>query len=69
MMLPPNPGVLDTLIRDRQTTLRVAPARRSAPAGVALRVRIGHALIVAGATLSGERVEKPARPSALSRAA
>jgi len=69
MMLPPDPGVLDSLIRDRQMKLRTSPARRSAPAGVAWRVRIGHALIVAGTTLSGERVEQPARPPTLSRAA
>jgi hypothetical protein len=68
-MLPPNPGVLDSLIRDRQKNLRTTPARRSATAGVALRVRIGHALIVAGTSLSGERVEQPARPPALHRAA
>lgn len=69
MMLLPNPGVLDSLIRDRQTTLRTTPARPLALARLALRVRIGHALIVAGTSLSGERVEQPARPSALQRAA
>ena len=69
MMLLPNPGVLDSLIRDRQATLRTVAARSSALAGAALRVRIGHALIVAGTNLSGERVEQPARPPALQRAA
>lgn len=67
MMILPNPGVLDHLIRERQEKLRTThPAQAPARAGV--RVRIGHALIVAGITLSGERVEQPARPSALSRA-
>ena len=65
MMLPPNPGVLDALVRDRQTKLRTPATRRPDRRVVALRVRIGHALIAAGSTLSGERVELPARPSAL----
>ena len=69
MMLPPNPGVLDSLIRDRQTKLRTPPARRSTTPVAGWRVRIGHALIVAGTTLSGERVERPARPPAISHAA
>ena len=68
MMILPNPGVLDHLIRERQETLRMSPHRGSMAARGALRVRIGHALIVAGSTLSGERVELPARPSALQRA-
>ena len=68
MMLPPNPDVLDTLIRDRQRELRTAETL--APGiGAAVRIRIGHALIAAGSALSGERVERPARSSALSRAA
>ena len=69
MMLLPNPGVLDSLIRERQSNLRTLPARRSAHARVAWRMRIGHALIVAGTSLSGERVEQPARHQPLSRAA
>ena len=69
MMLLPNPGVLDSLIRDRQATLRSSLTRPPAPAGAALRVFIGHALIVAGLTLSGERAEQSARTSALCRAA
>jgi hypothetical protein len=68
MMILPNPGVLDTLIRDRQKQLRT-PATRPAKAGIGLRVRIGHAMIVAGSTLSGERVERPAPPSAIHNAA
>jgi len=68
MMLPPNAGVLDSLIRERQSNLRTLPARRSAHARLAWRIRIGHALIMAGTSLSGERVEQPARQP-LSRAA
>jgi hypothetical protein len=69
MMLPPNPGVLDQLIRDRQTKLRATPARRAPSAAGNWRIRAGHALIAAGSALSGERVERPARRSAVSRAA
>ena len=62
MMLPMSPGDLDRLVKDRQdhlrTSLRPAVGRRPG-----LRVRVGHALIAAGAALSGERVEQPARPS------
>lgn len=61
MMLVPNPGVLDRLIRERHERLgpnrfqRLIDGRR---AGV--RVRLGHALIAVGARVSGERVELPA---------
>lgn len=65
MMILPSPGVLDSLIRDRQTELRMTPMRRSASAGAAWRVRIGHALIVAGTTLGGERADQPACPPAI----
>ncbi|MDP9119001.1 MAG: hypothetical protein M3M93_01820, partial [Actinomycetota bacterium] len=61
--------VLDTLIRDRQTQLQTPAARRSTRPTVALRVRIGHAMIAAGSTLTGERVERPAPPSAFQRTA
>ena len=64
MLNMPNPGVLDDLIRERQERLRMTPRQAQAPGPVALRIRIGHALIVAGITLSGERGERPARPSA-----
>ena len=62
MMLPPDPGVLETLIRDRQNrhTFATIPAARG---GGVLRVRIGHALIVAGSRLTGERMETPRRTS------
>jgi hypothetical protein len=68
MMLPPNPDVLDTLIRDRQSQLRTK-ATIAPGIGAAVRVRVGHALIAAGTALSGERVERPARRSAVSRPA
>lgn len=68
MMILPNAGVLDDLIRERQTNLRMTPHQAQAPARAGVRVRIGHALIVAGSMLSGERVEQPARPSALQSA-
>jgi hypothetical protein len=66
MMLPPNPGDLDRMIRDHQEQLQ-NPGTRPAPQrnGSGLRVRIGHALIAAGYSLSGEQVDKPARHSAL----
>jgi hypothetical protein len=64
MINMPNPGVLDDLIRERQARLRMTPRLGQDPARAPLRVRIGHALIVAGISLSGERVERPARPSA-----
>ena len=64
MLNLPNPGVLDDLIRERQERLRMTPQLAHAPAPVPLRVRIGHALIAAGTSLSGERVERPGRPSA-----
>ncbi len=65
MMTLPNPGVLDTLIRDRQTQLRGSPMAGRARRSFGLRVRIGHAMIAAGSALSGERVERPAPPSAI----
>ena len=69
MMTMPNPGVLDHLIRERQEHLRAKPMEARAPARPAARVRVGRALIAVGSNLSGERVEQPARTSALSRAA
>jgi hypothetical protein len=69
MMMLPNPGVLDHLIRDRQEQLRETECQAMAPRRAGLRIRIGHALIVAGLNLSGERAELPARSHALSRSA
>ena len=69
MMILPNPGVLDQLIRERQRGLRGTAARHSTPETRGLRLRVGRALIAAGSALSGERVEQPARTPALSRTA
>ena len=69
MMILPNPGVLDQLIRERQRGLRRSTVGRSAPGGRFLRRRVGHALIAAGSALSGERVEMPVGPRALPRTA
>jgi len=69
MMILPNPGVLDQLIRERQRGLRGTARRRSTPEARGLRLRVGRALIAAGRALSGERVEQPARPPVLSRTA
>ena len=68
MMILPGPGVLNVMIRDRQTKLRAKRQERALRARLAIRIRVGHALIVAGSTLSGERAEQPACPPALSRA-
>jgi hypothetical protein len=64
-MMIPDPGVLDRLIQDRQRQLQ--PVARSIGAS-GMRVRVGRLLISAGSTLSGERVELPARPPALPNA-
>jgi hypothetical protein len=69
MVFIPNPAVLEYLTRGRHEQLRKAARREPAVRGAGVRVRIGHALIAAGSTLSGERVEIPARPSPLQRAA
>jgi hypothetical protein len=69
MMIMPGPGVLNVMIRDRQKTLRTKRHGTAPRTRTALRIRVGHALIVAGHTLSGERAERPAGPPALSRAA
>ena len=70
MMILPSPNVLDRLIQDHHERLLPddrATATSSAPP---IRVRVGHALIAAGASLSGERVERrPARRSTLPKAA
>ncbi len=64
----PNPNVLDRLIQDRHNELRASSRRLTLMPG-GLRVRLGHALIAAGSAMSGERVERPVRHSAMSRAA
>ena len=69
MMILPNPDVLDQLIRDRQRELRMPAVPAAEPAERSVRVRVGHALIAAGAAISGECVELASRRPALSRAA
>jgi hypothetical protein len=66
-MMMPNRVILSGLIQDREQRLSGRPVRPVAPGG--LRVRIGHALILAGSMVSGERVELPAPSPELSRAA
>lgn len=68
-MIMPSPVVLDRLLQERQRQLRMSPHRSHAPDTSSLRVRIGHVLIAAGASLSGERVERPARPATIPKAA
>lgn len=69
MMLLPNPGVLDVMVRDRQTKLRTKRPGAAGQPRTGVRVRIGHALIAVGSSLSGERLEQPARRSAVPRTA
>lgn len=66
-MFSPSPGLWPGLIEARQERLRGAAQPRRGPAPASLRVRIGHLLIAAGSTLSGERVERTARRRALPR--
>jgi hypothetical protein len=63
MMILSNPSVLDHFHAERQRRLRPTPHRGAAKTSThaGLRVRLGRALIGAGAAISGERVE-PARP-------
>jgi len=65
----PSPAVLDRLIRDRHDQVRRMARHPQRPDRSGLRVRIGLALIAAGSSLSGERVEMPARRRAVSRTA
>lgn len=69
-MFTPSPGLWPGLIEDRQHRLRAAAHPRPDVARVGgMRVRLGHLLIAAGRTVSGERAEVPARPPALPRSA
>ena len=68
-MIMPNRVILSGLVKDRAQRLSGSREPRPQPAPGVLRVRVGHALIAAGRIVSGERVELPARPPALSRAA
>ena len=67
-MMMPNPVILSGLVHEREQRLSGREPRREAAPGV-LRVRIGRALIAAGGIVSGERVELPARPPAIPKAA
>lgn len=67
-MMMPNPVILSGLVQEREQRFTSREPRPQAVPGV-LRVRIGHALIAAGTIVSGERVELPARPPALPKAA
>jgi hypothetical protein len=71
-MIMPSPRLVDGLDRSRRdhragTRPEAVQARVAGPTPI--RVRIGHALIAVGSTLSGERVEIPARPPAYPKAA
>jgi len=68
MMILPSPNVLDRLIQDHNERLQPHDRATTTPVSQ-IRVRVGHALIAVGASLSGERVERPARPSTLPKAA
>ena len=57
-MIVPSAHILNQLNQHRPPGPRTSPVRRSASPGRRARVRLGHALIAAGAALSGERVER-----------
>jgi hypothetical protein len=66
-MIIPSPAVTDRVHQHRQRTLRVqSRSSEAAPRG-SLRVRIGHLLIAAGSSLSGDVVERPGRRSTMTR--
>lgn len=67
-MIIPSPAVMDRMHEHRQRTLRMAP-RSAAVARGGLRVRIGHLLIAAGSSLSGDVAERPGRPTTIARTA
>jgi hypothetical protein len=68
-MIIPSPAVMDHLLQHRQRTLRFASSRADAGSHGSLRVRIGHLLIAAGSSLSGEAVELPTARRTLARTA
>jgi hypothetical protein len=70
MMILSNPSVLEHFHSERQRRLRPTPrlGNTTTPTHAGLRVRLGRALIGAGTTLAGERVE-PARATAHPRTA
>lgn len=68
-MFTPSPGLWPGLIEERQHRMRPAPRQRGSAVHSGVRVRIGHLLIAAGSTISGDRVELRHRRPALSRSA
>jgi len=66
-MIIPNPAVTTRVHQYRQRALRVPANRWQGAARGSLRVRIGHILIAAGSSLSGDVAERPGRPSTLAR--
>lgn len=69
-MIYPSPAVMSRLIQERQARLQATATTPPLDPHAGLRVRIGHALIAAGSTLSGERVDLSAHHHhPLSRAA
>lgn len=68
-MIIPSPAVMDRVHQHRQRTLRMPSRRSEAATRGGLRVRIGHLLIAAGSSLSGDVVERPGRPTTLARTA
>lgn len=69
MILPPNPDVLDSLVRDRQTGLHAADTHRIDQTPAPWRVHLGHALISVGGRVSGERPERHAHRTPVARSA
>lgn len=68
-MIIPSPAVTDRMHEHRQRTLRMAPRRPTAVARGGLRVRIGHLLIAAGSSLSGDGAERAGHPTTIARTA
>ncbi|MEO6577892.1 MAG: hypothetical protein ABIO99_03210 [Candidatus Limnocylindria bacterium] len=69
MLFPPNPDVLDVLVRDRQTRLDASEVLRVAQVPAPWRLLLGHALISMGSRVSGERSERQAHRSPVPRSA
>lgn len=66
-MIIPSPAVMDRVHLHRQRTLRVQSRRPEAAPRGSLRVRIGHLLIAAGSSLTGDVIERPGRRSTMTR--
>lgn len=57
-MIIPSAAVMGHLLQHRERTLRFQPHRAHASTPRGLRVRLGHLLIAAGSSLSGDVVER-----------